>query len=169
MALIDRKWFLVHILFGSGCQPLPIIPFKMVQIIYTGSCSRSQLCIICIRICFVELSSICKLYQIFVHLSFLYAFDKCSIDTTFTDSLHFVGSFIPAVEFTNHINILCIRRPYSEKSTLFSIVRAQMCSKFLIDLIMRSLSKYILICLGNKHFLCLLFFFAHAHTPFHLN
>ena len=58
---------------------------------------------------------------------------------------------IPIIKLADHGYILCIRCPYSKIYTFLSAIRNRMGSQLLVNIIMRCLSKQILIQLCELH------------------
>ena len=68
-----------------------------------------------------------------------------------TDLLAGIGPFIPSVEITYDVNCLSVRRPCGKKITLDTFLVGGMRTQFLVDIIVRTLRKEELICLGYEY------------------
>ena len=150
MYLINCHRLLIYFLFGkffSGIHPFRIGPEKIGNICDNGSGLRTQLCIVCIRICFVQLSSILRDNQELIHAA--------QLDTRYKQfvyphrlrchTLHLVRGLIPSIKFPNHIYTICMWCPDIKAYTLFSFNCHFVSTHFAINIIMCCLSKQVTI------------------------
>ena len=150
MYLINCHRLLIYFLFGkffSGIHPFRIGPEKIGNIRDNGSGLRTQLCIVCIRICFVQLSSILRDNQELIHAA--------QLDTRYEQfvyphrlrchTLHLVRGLIPSIKFPNHIYTICMWCPDIKAYTLFSFNCHFVSTHFAINIIMCCLSKQVTI------------------------
>ena len=150
MYLINCQRLLIYFLFGkffSGTHPFAIRPEEIGNIRDNGSCLRPQLCIICIRVCFVQLSSVLRYNQELVHAANLDARYKQFVyaHRLRCHTFHLVGSFIPSIKFPNHVYTVRMRCPDIEAYSLFSFNCHFVSTHFAINIIMCCLSKQVTI------------------------
>ena len=141
MYFIDGKSSSSRIRLFSLFQPCGIPPFETCDIRDTGCIARAHLRPACIRICFVQQSSVHGTDTELVQISHFGSCNKSLPDTDRPGLFHRVTFRIPAVELTDYRNIFCVRCPDCKIRAAFSILCYRMCPQFLINIIMCSLSK----------------------------
>ena len=174
MYFIDGKSSSSRIRLFSLFQPCGIAPFETCDIRDTGCIARAHLRPVCIRICFVQQSSVHGTDTEFVQISHFRSCNKSFPDTDRSGLFHRMPLRIPVIKLTHNRNILCVRCPYCKIRTAFSILCYRMRSQFLINIIMRCLTKQILIQFPKLHLChipvsfffylnCLSSYFSHSY------
>ena len=136
-------------------HPFIICPLIIGNVRNPGSCPRTQLCFICIRVCLIKLLPVRSFNIKFIELSFLCPRDKQFINAYISCFLHWICLCVPVIKFTDNRNAFCIGRPYCKINAFFSFYRSRVCPQFFIYFIMCSLSKKILVKLCKLHFFLL--------------
>ena len=143
----------IHILFLSGLQPSGICPLQTRDIRHPGSSSRTELCLIAIWICLIQLSSITGSNQELIKFSHTDSFYKDLIDTDLTDTGHLISfPFFPFIKITYYVYLGSMRCPYGKINTFFAFIGRQVRPQLFIYIIMCALPKEILIQFSNSHF-----------------
>ena len=153
MYLINGHGTCIRIKILTVLHPGNIFPFIVGNICDPGCSSWTQLSFIGIRVCLVKLFTMSSRNVKFIQLSDLGSRYKCLINTNRSNFLHRILLIIPSVEFTYNRNRLRIRRPHCEINSFFPVLRIRMSPQFSVNIIMRALTKKILVKLRKLQFL----------------
>ena len=145
----NRRFF--RILRASFFNPLAVRPFKIGNICRNRSSSRTYLPLVCKRVCLVQLSAIRRDNQKFVKLSQTNVRNKRLINSAGSQLFHLVCSLIPAVKRSNHKNAGCVRCPDGKAHSFLPVFYRLMCAQLFVNIVMRPLSKQILVGLRNVY------------------
>ena len=145
MHLIDRHGTCVRIKVLAIFHPGIIFPFIVGDICNTRGCSGTHFSGIGIWICLVKLLTMCTCNVKFIQLSDLRSRYKCLINANGSNFFHGILLRIPFVEFTYNRNRLCIRCPHCKINPFFPVLRIWMCSQLPVNIIIRALTKQILV------------------------
>ena len=127
MHLINRHRLAVNILAGLGLlHPFAIAPLKCIDICYAGGVPWTQLRIVGIRVCLIELPSIRRLNIEFIQIPHRSPWNKKFINTHRLQAFHHVRICLPVIKRADYGYFFCIRRPYGEIHALFPFFRDRM-------------------------------------------
>ena len=146
MHLVNGHGISMYIRLGTFFQPGGICPFEIADICGAGSCSRSQLCPVAIRICFIKNTSVSRKNAEFVHIANLDARNEHIPDTDVAYFFHKAAAvfFAPLIEFSYYRHSQRIRCPHGKIKTFVAFfILGRMRTELFIDLVMIALTKQI--------------------------
>ncbi len=149
MHLIDRERLLLRRILETFLHPCRIRPFKAVDIRYSGGCSRTFLHPVAVRVCFVKLSAVSGVDQVFVKVSFFDFRNKYLPYAHIGYLFHRIGSAVPSVEITDNGYASCVRCPYREPYSVPAVLIRQMGTHFFEYLVVCRLSEQVLVQLSK--------------------
>ena len=151
MTLINCNRRFFRILRVSFFNPLAVRPFKIGNICRNRSSSRTYLPLVRKRVCLVQLSAVRRDNQKFVKLSQTNVRNKRLINSAGSQLFHLVCSLIPAVKRSNHRNAGCVWCPDGKAHSFLPVFYRLMCAQLFVNIVMRPLSKQILVGLRNVY------------------
>ena len=122
-------------------QEFAVIPRKISQVSDDGSCLRSLLRGVAVRVCFEIGQSAFDLQFIFIAVSDLRPRNKQFKNAGITQSSHLMDPPVPFIEITYYADTHGIRRPHSKIRAVIPIQFHRVCPQLFIDCIMNACGK----------------------------
>ena len=132
-----------RVLFGTLFHPGIVFPVVSVNDRGTAGSCRTQFRMECIRISLIQDISLFGCNRILVCFAFLHSFNETFKDTALFQRNHVICGGIPCITVTDNGNGFCVRSPYRKMPSLLPIKHCRMCTHFLVDLIVSSLTEQI--------------------------
>ena len=151
MALVDRQRLLIGVLFAALVHPARIRPAETGDIRGFGCSTGPEFRRICKGIGLIDFAAVLGSNAVLIQFSRTDSGDEQRPDTAVIELLHGIFFFVPVIECTNHRDRFGIRCPDSKEKSFFSILFGRMSAKLPVNVIMRSVSEKIRICLRYKN------------------